>query len=160
MEKYCSDLFASDKTRAPDLSFGREDPADHLQEGSPGPWQRSASLDDVAWIWEQQGKVVHAGLYIPSEDWETVVNYYFRSDGSVEEIRSDVQNETYGQIDEREWVFDPTGRVIKFDEQFLDEYSGKTTKLNPDFADIDTPFYLRISDLPFASLLPKQSARP
>jgi len=92
----------------------------------------------------------------------TVAHYCFRADGTLAEINSDLDNFTYNLIARREWVFDTKGRVLGFTEHFLDLETAKPKKPDPEFVDVDveTPRYLRVTDLPFASLLQKTATRP
>jgi hypothetical protein len=171
IQKTCGDIFAQDRNLNPDASFGRSNTEPFVEHGEVGPWQKFASLADLksavysgsvsdqGWVWDENAKIVHAGFYYPAEDWETVEDYCFRADGSTSEIRSDVQDESIHQVDEREWVFDSKGRLIKFGERFFDEFTEKPVERNGDFVDVDTAIYLRVADLPFFSLLPKRPAR-
>jgi hypothetical protein len=168
IEKSCAEILASDDKRVSDYALGRNDP----EVGAPGPWQRFESpaalytaatdsgFEDQAWVWENNGKVVHARIAMPSEDWTTITDYFFRADGSIAEISFDDGNLSIWQTDHREWIFDSKRRVLKFAEQFLDGHTGKPTKMDPDFIHVDTPMYLKVTDLPFASLLQSPNAKP
>jgi hypothetical protein len=166
--KSCAEIFARDKTAAPDYSIGRYDPTG----GTPGPWQtfksaadlataaNNAIFEDQAWVWENNGNIVHARITLPTESWTTVADYCFRPDGTTAEIVSDVENFAVNEIDHHEWDFDNRARIRDIREQFLDLDTHKPRKPERDLTEVDTTIYFKAADLPFRALVQKDPTQP
>jgi hypothetical protein len=166
--KSCGEVFARDKTAAPDYSIGRYDPTG----GTPGPWQtfksaadlataaNNAIFEDQASVWESNGTVVHARITMPTESWTTVADYCFRPDGTTAEIVSDVENFAVNEIDHHEWDFDSRARIRDIREQFLDLDTRKPRKPERDLTEVDTTIYFKAADLPFRALVQNGGEQP
>jgi hypothetical protein len=166
--KSCAEIFARDKMDAPDYWLGRDDP----QGGTPGPWQtfrsaadlaaaaNNATFEDQAWVWENDGNIVHARITLPSESWTIVADYCFRPDGTTAEIVSDVENFAVNQIDHHEWDFDTRARIRDIRQQFLDLDTRKPRKPERDLTEVDTTIYFKAADLPFRVLVQKDPTQP
>jgi len=111
-------------------------------------------LDQVAYLWARNGKVVAAGFTFQSEsrDWYHFVTYYFREDGTLAKIHSRL-NTFYGSVTAiRDQYYGSNGRVLKSTAKFLDIQTQKPKK-KPNFQDEPTPVYLNVRKLPFSKLL-------
>jgi hypothetical protein len=111
-------------------------------------------LDDVAYVWLRQGKVVAVFFTFQSEsrDWYHFVTYYFREDGTLAKIHSRL-NTFYGSVTAiRDQYYGSNGRVLKSTARFLDIQTQKPKK-KPNFQDEPTPVYLNVRKLPFSKLL-------
>jgi hypothetical protein len=111
-------------------------------------------LDEVAYVWARKGKVVAAEFTFQSEsrDWYHFVTYYFREDGTLAKIHSQL-NTFYGGVTAiRDQYYGSKGRVLKSTARFLDIQTQKPKK-KPNFQDEPTPVYLNVRKLPFFKLL-------
>jgi hypothetical protein len=111
-------------------------------------------LDEVAYVWVRNGKVVAVGFTFQSEsrDWYHFVTYYFRDDVTLAKIHSRL-NTFYGSVTAiRDMYYGSKGRVLKSTARFLDIQTQKPKK-KPNFQDEPTPVYLNVRKLPFFKLL-------
>jgi len=111
-------------------------------------------LDDVAYVWLRQGKVVAVFFTFQSgsRDWGHFVTYYFREDGTLAKIHSRL-NTFYGSVTAiRDQYYSASGKLLKKTARFLDIQTQKRKK-NPNFHDEPTPVYLNVRKLPFFKLL-------
>jgi hypothetical protein len=111
-------------------------------------------LDDVAYVWLRQGKVVEVFFTFQSgsRDWGHFVTCYFREDGSLAKIHSRL-NTFYGSVTViRDQYYGASGRLLKKTARYLDIQTQKPKK-NPNFHDEPTPVYLNVRKLPFFKLL-------
>ncbi len=171
-EAYCGGIFSRSvgaRTLSPDLVFGRSDGAIE----SSAPWRQFASVDDVteasinavgtedeAWVWVEEGHVVAVSLIFGKlAAWDDLALYCFRPDGGTAKITSQLMDSNAKLYADRDWIFDTDGLLVKFEEQFFHLGTDKRAKRSEHFVEVDAPLYLRVSDLPFAALLPKLNAQ-
>jgi hypothetical protein len=116
-----------------------------------------AGLDESAYVWLKDGKVVAAKFSFTSQsgDWYHFVNYYFRDDGTLAKIHA--QLNTFVSPDGglsvvRERFYGSNGGLLHTSTTYLDLHSQRPRKRG-DFMDEPIPVYLRVRDLPFSKLL-------
>jgi hypothetical protein len=108
-------------------------------------------------VWLKDDKVVLAKFSFTSEsgDWYHYVNYYFREDGTLAKIHS--QLNTFASADGgisvvRDKFYDSGGKVLHPSTRYLDLQSQKPRKRG-DFMDQPIPVYKTVRELPFAKVL-------
>ena len=114
----------------------------------------------IAYSWKHSGRVIASNftLFSPSGDWTKYVLHYFRTDGSVGLVRSELRT-FYGEFivkDDR--YFDPRGRLIKRTRKYFDLTTGKPKRPTNEMREDNSSFYRvdyfkKAGDLPFAKLL-------
>ena len=114
----------------------------------------------IAYSWKHSGRVIASNftLFSPSGDWTKYVLHYFRTDGSVGLVRSELRT-FYGEFivkDDR--YFDPRGRLIKRTRKYFDLTTGKPKRPTNEMPEDNSSFYRvdyfkKAGDLPFAKLL-------
>ena len=108
-------------------------------------------------VWLRDGKVVVAyfAFTSPSGDWFHYVNYYYRADGTLAKIHSQL-NTFYsnkgGLSVVREKFFSVSGKLLHTSTRYLDLESQKSRK-RQEFMDEPIPGYKTVRDLPFSKLL-------
>lgn len=82
------------------------------------------------------------------------VNYCFRTDGTLEQLHSELKSYHGGMRVVRAMSFDEHGRQVFNDVKSFDLHSGQPRKLPSDFWDFPPPIFRRVDDLPFGELNP------
>ena len=116
----------------------------------------------VAFNWLRNGKVIASNftLFSPSGDWTKYVFHYFRPDGSLAMVKSELRTFFGEYIVREERYFDKRGRILKRSIRYLDLTTGKPKKPTKEMRD-DNPslykvdYYLSAGKLPFAKLIPR-----
>ncbi|HSS20660.1 MAG TPA: hypothetical protein VLL54_11345 [Pyrinomonadaceae bacterium] len=105
-------------------------------------------------VWLQGTNPVRASITIAttSGDWVQDIDYYFREDGTIAKIRSQL-NTFHGNVSViKEKYFDTTGTLLRTTTRVLDLKSRKRSR-SRDYMDQEIPFYRRAQELPFYKLL-------
>jgi len=125
-------------------------------EGDRQKADRGGNLNENAIVWLNSGKVVLASFMFqsPSRDWAHYVTYYYRPDGTVAKIHSQL-NTFYGHMSViRESFYNASGELLESSTQYLDlKTHEKIEKPREDFIDELIPMYRRSQNLPFIALL-------
>ncbi len=143
------------------------------ESDAPAKWQKFASEKalemyrekseaySIAYVWLKAGRIAATNftLFSPSGDWAKYVYSYFRPDGSLARVETDLRT-FYGDYKVvRRRYFDSAGKEISRSAKFLDLQTGKPKKA-PDGVMGDDPdevdYYLTTVKLPFAHLLTKK----
>jgi|CXWL01.1.fsa_nt_gi hypothetical protein len=170
IDAYCKAVDAVRKKRkSPELVFA--DIADMNEDKEK--WRKFASEKalekfrettetySIAYNWRNGGKIVASNftLFSGSGDWAKYVYHYFREDGSLARVESELRT-FYGDfIVIRRRYFDTGGRQISSSIKYLDLKTKKPKKpedggvMGDDPKEID--YYRKTSKLPFAHLLTK-----
>jgi hypothetical protein len=136
---------------------GEEGKQDQWREFNSATQMVGLNLDESSTIWLKDGKVVVAyfSFTSPSGDWYHFVDYYFRADGTLAKIHS--QLNTFFSADGglsvvREKFYGANGKLLHTSTRYLDPGSWRPRKRG-EFMDEPIPLYKTIRDLPFAKLL-------
>ena len=114
----------------------------------------------IAYSWKRNGRIVATNftLFSPSGDWAKYVMHYFRGDGSLAKVTSELRT-FYGDfVMTRTEYFDPAGRRLKTGTEYRDLKTKKPKKPTKDML-AENPMansddhYKRVRDLPFAKLV-------
>jgi hypothetical protein len=174
IKAYCEKVDAVRGDSPPDMIFA--DVSDYLAK-KRGKWRRFASekalemfrkkieiYSDIAYVYETGGRIVAVNYMVssPTGDWTKDVYQYYREDGSL--ALANIHFGTFIDSDgyklDRYMYFDQNGRSIgRFDKwsNLSDE------KIEPiedgDTADLreKIDYYMTVSKLPFAPLLPQKA---
>jgi len=116
-----------------------------------------ASLDESAYVWLKDGKLVVAKMSFTSSsgDWYHFVTYYFRDDGTLGKIHAQLNTFAApggGVSVVREKFYGADGKLLHATTRYLDLQSQRPRK-RADFMDQPIPVYKTVRDLPFAKLL-------
>lgn len=118
----------------------------------------------IAFNWRRGGKIAASNftLFSPSGDWTKYIFHYFRPDGSLALVRSELRT-FYGEfIVKEDRYFDRRGRLLKKTVKYYDLQSGKLKKPTKEMRD-DNPslykvdYFMNADKLPFASLISQGS---
>jgi hypothetical protein len=117
----------------------------------------------VALVWTHDRKVIEANFTFQSEstDWAKYSNHCFRADGSLARIQSTL-NTFHGNVTEVSVTeYSKSGKHIKKTVRYFDLNTHRAIKPPAYFLPQNTPVYMRVNDLPFATILKKNnSAKP
>lgn len=171
IDAYCKTVDAvRNKRKSPELVFA--DVADYNDTGKDKPkWRRFASekaLDkfrektetySIAYNWRKGGKIVASNftLFSGSGDWAKYVYHYFRNDGSLARVESELRTFYGDYIVIRRNYFDRDGKLIRKSVKYLDLTTRKPKKpedggvMGDDPKEVD--YYKKTSKLPFARLM-------
>jgi len=117
----------------------------------------------IAFNWRRRGKIAASNftLFSPSGDWTKYVFHYFRPDGSLAVVKSELRT-FYGEFIVKESrYFDKRGRLLKRTVGYFDLTSGKPKKPTKEMRD-DNPsvyrvdYFKNVNKLPFAKLLSQE----
>lgn len=153
--------------KKPHLIFA--DTSDYNQDAKP-KWRRFASekaLEKfreettetymVAYNWRKNGKLVQSNftLFSPSGDWAQYDNYYFRADGTLAKIASELRTFYGDLIVQRDFYYDGKGRLLRQTTRYRDLNTNKPLKKpkDGDFQTTDVTVYKSVRRLPFARLI-------
>jgi hypothetical protein len=118
----------------------------------------------IAFNWKRNGQVIASNftLFSPSGDWSKFLFHYFRADGSLALVRSELRTFYGDYIVKETRYFDSRGRLIKRSIKYFDLTSGKPKKPtremredNPSFYKVD--YFMNARKLPFAELISEAS---
>lgn len=110
----------------------------------------------IAENWKQNRRIVLSNftLFSPSGDWAKYVYHYFRSDGSLAKVTSELRTFYGDYIVIEDLYFDAKGRRLKRKIKYLDLTTRKPKKLTSDFlgdnsmaSEVD--YFKRTNLLPF-----------
>jgi len=154
------------RNKRPRLIFA--DTSDY-NEGSPPKWQKFASEKSlekfrdktetytVAYNWLRRGKIVQSNftLFSPSGDWAQYDFYYFRENGTIAKIASELRTFYGDLIVLRDFYFDGKGRLLRQTIRYRDLNTKKPVKKpnDGDFQTTDVTIYKTVRRLPFARLI-------
>jgi hypothetical protein len=118
---------------------------------------------DIAYVWRKTGKIIMTNFTLssPSGDWAKFIYHYFREDGTLAKVESQL-NTFYGNFSVvRDIYFDRKGKVLKKTLKYLDLETQKPKKPGKDDIldngnNIEEFYYKKTSNLPFAALLRKK----
>jgi len=116
---------------------------------------------EIIYAWQQTGKIVETSttLFSGSGDWVHYIYHYFREDGTLAKVETDLRS-FYGDIIiEQEFYYDKNGKQLKKAVRYRDLKTKKFKKVDPksdylSLAKFDT--YKTTRKLPFAHLLKKK----
>jgi hypothetical protein len=116
---------------------------------------------EIVYAWQQAGKIVETSttLFSASGDWVHYIYHYFREDGTLAKVETDLRS-FYGDIIvEQEFYYDKNGKQLKKSVRYRDLKTKKFKKVDPksDYLSL-TKFdtYKTTKKLPFAHLLKKK----
>jgi hypothetical protein len=148
------------------------DTSDYENAESKPKWQKFASEKalekfreengetySIAYNWRQRGRIVKSNftLFSPSGDWTQYDNHYFRDNGTIAKIESELRT-FYGEmIVLRNFYFDGKGKLLRQTIRYRDLNTKRPVKKPKDgaFQDSEVQIYKTIGRLPFADLLKK-----
>jgi hypothetical protein len=153
--------------KTPDLVFA--DVKDYNDEG-PEKWQKFDSAKalekfretnesySIAYNWTKKGQIVMTAftLFSPSGDWVQYDTYFFRENGKLAKIISEIRTFMGDVIIDRNFYFDATGKQTSMTKKYRDLRTKKYIKKPSDstFDSDDIDVYKTVKDLPFAKLMP------
>lgn len=172
IDAYCRSIDSFTKKRkGPELVFA--DTSD--QTDSKEKWRKFASEKalekfreqsetyTVAYVWRKNGRVAVTNftLFSGSGDWAKYVYSYFRADGSLARVESELRTFYGDYIVIRRRYFDSAGRLVRKTDRYLDLQSKKPKKPDPEYIDANAgldkgDYYMKTSKLPFARLIRKK----
>lgn len=119
--------------------------------------EKTSETYKVAFVWTKKGKPVVANftLFSPSGDWAQYDLHYFRPDGSIAKIDSELRTFYGNFVLKRELWFDRRGRRIASSRSYSDLETGKPLTKPAETFETDVRRYRRTSDLPFIRLVPR-----
>lgn len=142
------------------------------ENNEPARWQefRNRSTLDKAWkdgktytsanVWFNPNGDLTVAMFTlssPSGDWAQYVTNYYRSDGSLAKLHSELRTFMGDLIVIRDRFYNANGKQLKEQTRYLDLTTRKPRKVKQDdFADQDVPLYAKTSALPFYNLLKRR----
>ncbi|HYY57937.1 MAG TPA: hypothetical protein VE842_11440 [Pyrinomonadaceae bacterium] len=144
------------------------DTADYNNGDAPPRWRefrnksalRRAEAYSAATVWlDAAGALVVADFTLssPSGDWAQYVTYYYRDDGTLAKVHSELRTFMGDLVVIRDRLYDPQGKMLREKTRYLDLNTRKPRKVEAgSFMDVPVELYAKTSDLPFYSLLKKQ----
>lgn len=173
IDAYCKtvDSFVK-RNKKPQLIFA--DISDY-NDDSKTKWRKFASeksLDNfrektetytIAFNWQKNGKLIHSNftLFSPSGDWSQYVYHYFRTDGTLAKVESEMRTFQGDLIVLQSLYFDSKGKLLRKTIQFKDLMTKKPKKATKEFLANNGDFvsgvdyFKKTTKLPFAHLLKK-----
>jgi len=138
-------------------------------EGSKPKWRKFASVKalekfressetyTIAYNWRKSGKLVQSNftLFSPSGDWTQYDFHYFRADGTIAKIASELRTFMGDMIVLRDFYFDRKGKLLRQTARYRDLNTNKPVKKPKagDFQTTDVTIYKTVRRLPFARLI-------
>jgi hypothetical protein len=110
----------------------------------------------TALVWRRNGQIVNANFTLSSEsgDWAQYDQLYFRPDGSVAKIDSELRTFYGNLIVLRAYYFDPRGRMLRRTVRYRDLNTNKpVAKPAESYLENKTAFYKKTAALPFAKMI-------
>jgi hypothetical protein len=144
----------------------------NYENNEPERWQEfpSGKALDKAWqdgktykssnVWFSQSGDLTVTLFTlssPSGDWVQYVTNYYRADGSLAKLNSELRTFMGGLIVIRNRFYDTGGKQLKETTRYLDLQTRRPKRVKSDeFQDMEIPVYARTGSLPFHNLLKKR----
>lgn len=115
----------------------------------------------IAYNWRKNGKLIQSNFtfFSPSGDWANYVYHYFRPDGTLAKVESDMRTFYDDMIILQTIYFDSKGKILSKATQYKDLRSKKKKEPSKDFLrDFEgikngEDYFKKVSKLPFARLL-------
>ena len=124
-------------------------------------FRENSETYNIAYNFRKSGKLVASNFtkFSPSGDWSKYLFHYFRDDGSLAKVKSELRT-FYGDfIVIRNIYFDRNGKQLKKTVKYLDLFTRKPKKPAKDYIDgsdlssNEADFYKHASKLPFIKLI-------
>jgi hypothetical protein len=133
-------------------------------ENALDKFRESSETYTIAFNWRRDGKIAASNftLFSPSGDWTKYVFHYFRPDGSLAMVRSELRTFFGEFIVKEDRYFDKRGQLLRKTIKYYDLESGKPKKPTKEMRD-DNPslykvdYFTNVNKLPFAKLLSQES---
>jgi len=118
----------------------------------------------IAYNWQKNGKIIKSNftLFSPSGDWAQYVYHYFRADGTLAKVESEMRTFNGDLIVIQDFYLGAKGKLLKKTVKYRDLQTQKPIKPtreflknNADFSN-DVEYFKKTSKLPFASLLKRK----
>ncbi len=154
------------RNKRPQLIFA--DTSDYNENNKP-KWRKFASEKTlekfretaetytIAYNWRRNGKLVQSNftLFSPSGDWAQYDYYYFRADGTIAKIASELRTFYGDLIVLRNLYFDGKGRLLRQTIRYRDLNTKKPVKKpkDEDYQSTDVKIFKTVRQMPFAKLL-------
>jgi hypothetical protein len=139
-------------------------------EGSRPKWRKFASVAalekfrerttetyTVAYNWRRNGRLVQSNFtrFSPSGDWAQYDFYYFRANGTLAKIASELRTFYGDLVVLRGFYFDRKGKLLRQTVRYRDLNTNKAVKKpkDGDFQTSDVEIYKTVRRLPFARLI-------
>lgn len=144
------------------------DTANYETRDAPPRWRefrsksalRRAEVYSAATAWINAAGaplIAEFSLSSPSGDWAQYVTYYYRDDGGLAKVHSELRTFMGDLIVLRDRLYDPQGKLLRETTRYLDLKTRKPRKVGEGgFMDVPFELYAKASELPFYSLLKKQ----
>jgi hypothetical protein len=144
------------------------DTSDYTGQNARPGWQEfrskraleRAEVYSAATVWTNGAGspvVAEFSLSSPSGDWAQYNTYYYRDDGTLAKLYSELRTFMGDVIVIRDRFFDSKGKLLQEKTRYLDLQTRRPKKVAADsFQDMPIEAYPRTSDLPFYALLKKQ----
>ncbi len=140
--------------------------ANVADDGKPDDWREfendekraesdsGYNLNDNFFILKTEiGTYLYALFQSPSRDWAQYVTYFFRADGSLTKMETQLRTFIGQVIAIRNRWFSTDGTQLKIEREFLDLTTEEPTETNDEFYDIKEPVYIRISQVPIYEMI-------
>lgn len=126
-------------------------------------YRETSETYSIAYNWKKDGKVVASNFtdFSPSGDWTQYTFHYFRPDGTLAKVESELRTFYGDWIVTRSYYFDTAGKRIKRTAKYLDLNTKKPKKPSKEITDdangtFAVTYYKSVSKLPFAALIDRQ----
>jgi hypothetical protein len=111
----------------------------------------------IAYNWRKSGRLIQSNftLFSPSGDWTQYDFYYFRPNGTIAKIASELRTFMGDLIVLRDFYFDGKGKPLRQTTRYRDLNTNKTVKKpnDGDFQTTEVEIYKTVRQLPFAKLI-------
>jgi hypothetical protein len=146
------------------------DTSDYTDANSPARWQEFRSKSaleraeaySAANVWSNQAGapvIAEFSLSSPSGDWAQYVTYYYRDDGTLAKLHSELRTFMGDLIVIRDRLYDSKGKLLQERTRYLDLKTGKPKKVKEgSFMDAPVKLYAKTSELPFYVLLKRRQS--
>jgi len=170
IDAYCKTIDAiTENSNEPQMVFG--DTSDSEDSNAKPNWQKFESSNalekfreksetySIAYNWLKGGKIVASNFtnFSPSGDWTMYVYHYFREDGTLARVRSELRTFEGDYIVIQTRYFSRSGRQLSKTVKYLDLMTHKpkkaTSMFNSSFSSSD--YFKTTKKLPFAQLMEK-----
>jgi hypothetical protein len=144
------------------------DTANYEDADAPARWREFANKRALeraevysaatAWL-KPTGELVVASFSLssPSGDWAQYNDYYYRNDGTLAKLHSELRTFMGDLVVVRDRFYDPNGKLLQEKTRYLDLQTRKPKKVKEgDFQDIPPELYAKTTALPFYGLLKKR----
>lgn len=130
-------------------------------ESELAKFRESSETYTVAYNYRKSGKIVASNFtrFSPSGDWAKYLSHYFREDGSLAKVSSELRTFYGDLIIQQEFYFNARGKRIKKSIKYLDLTTQKPKKPAAEYIEgmneeLDrADYYLTVKSLPFVRLL-------